>query len=325
MEIIENNDSVIFILPFKMKYFYLYNDEYFKNKGVNAKISVLMKRENILKGGGETEEKIKTLSVPYKYIYFIMEKIRRVFPSLPSLGSQEKVSDEKVFTTYVDEKQKEANGTPEKKDSFFGMLNPFNKSETKKEDIENIGSEPTAPPMSSETKKEEPSNQKTSSMFNIFGFSETKKDDVENIGSQDAKSENIQETQETQIQEPTGKEPLELKEVDTKEIDVLEKNSENLLFKIEIFGNIKKVNLENKEYIEREKIINEIVLNNNVNNGEHGIENTNEEPQQEPLKKSGGIYNVNNTIIIIGELATEEIDKLKYGIENTEAYNKLLL
>jgi hypothetical protein len=320
MEIIENKDSVVFILPFKMKYFYLYNDEYFKNRGVNAKISVLRKRENILKGGGEAEEKMKTLSVPYKYIYYIMEKIRGTLPSLPGSAPQEKVSDEKVFTTYVDEKQKEANTVPEKKDSFFGMLNPFNKSETKKEDVENIGPESSEQNKPTETiteTKKELSDQNKSSIFDIFKFSETKKEATP-IDSEESKPENIKEIQETK--EP--QEPQETKEVDTKDVDMLEKNSENLLFKIEIFGNIKKVNLENKEYIEREKIINEIVYNNN---GEHGIENTNEEPQQDPQKKSGGVYNVDDTIIVIGELATEDINKLKHGIEGTEAYNKLLL
>jgi hypothetical protein len=355
MDIIEEKDSLIFILPFKMKYFYVYNDIYFKNKGVDAKISVLIKKNSVIKGGGNIEEKMDTLSIPYKYIYYIMEKIRSMLPSLPGIGSQ-KQSDGTVFTTFVNESKKENNGifnifnssssepkkevpvetaikkeepaettpkkeepaetTPKKeelqpenpKTSFFNMFNSSSPEPKKEEPVE------TTP------KKEEPQPEKTkSSFFNMFNSSspEPKKEEINNItGVDDVKLEI----------NPEEKEEEKEKVMDTSDTEKLKRNSENLLFKIQIFGNIKKVNIENNSYVEKEKIINEIWNNNN---GEHRIHNEEEgeteESEQDTQKKNGGIFNLNNTIIIIGELTREEINKLKQGIEYTEAYNKLLL
>ena len=296
MNTIEKKDSVVFLLPFKMKYFYLYNDEYFNNKNIHAKISVLMKQDasinktDVIKGGGETEEKIKTLSVPYKYIYYVMEKIRGTLPSISGSRPQEKVSDEQVFNAYIDENKKKTNEVPQKKSSFFGMFSPFKKSEK----AENIVPVKTEEPVSE--------NKKTSGL-DVFIDSETAQES-DNVLAEDIKLEDLEE-----------------KQIDTTKLDELEKKSENLIFKIEIFGIVKKVNIENREYIEREKIVNEIV-NNNF--GKHGI-SYKDESQEEPQKKSGGVYNVDGKIIVIGELPAEDINKLKDNIEGTELSNKLLL
>jgi hypothetical protein len=329
MDIIEEEKSVTFLLPFKMKYLYVYNDVYFKNKGFNAKIYVTKTPGSVIKGGAYSEEKMKTLSIPYKYIYYIMEKIRSTIPSLPGIGN-EPSSDEKTFNTFVDENKKENKGffnmfnlfssepkkeepaetttnkeEPEKKNSsIFNMFTP-SESEKKKEE-----------PAETTTKKEEPEPEKTkSSLLYMFTSSnEPKKEEVKNsVDVEDVKVEiNTEEKEEEE-------------EIDTRDEEKLKRNSENLLFKIKIEGSIKitTVNVESTNYIQREQIINDIVFLNT--NGDHGMDvNANEESQQDPLKKSGGVFILNNTIIVIGELATEEINKLKQGIEYTEAYNKLL-
>lgn len=296
MDIIEEENSVTFLLPFKMKYLYVYNDVYFKNKGFDAHIYVTKTPGSVIKGGAYSEEKMKTLTIPYKYIYYIMEKIRSIMPSLPGIGN-EPSSDEKTFNTFVDESKKENNG-------FFNMFN-FSSSEPKKEK-----------PAETPTKKEEPEPEKTkSSLLSMFTSSnEPKKEEVKNsVDVEDVKVEiNTEEKEEEE-------------EIDTSDEEKLKRNSENLIFKIKIEGSIKinTVNVENTNYIEREQIINDIVLLNT--NGDHGMDvNANNDSSQDPVKKSGGVFILNNTIIVIGELATEEINKLKQGIEYTEAYNKLL-
>lgn len=281
MEIIEKEESLVFMLPFKMKYFYLYNDEYFKNKNINAKISVLIKSNAIMKGGAFEEKKYNSLSVPYKYVYYIMEKIRGTISSSTSTP-KENVSDEKVFTTYVNENKSEIPVSSNKKRSFFSMINPFGKSEKPDEQV-----------IISPTSETKPEETKSTSFFNIFKSQEPK-NEIENI--------------------PISGNVDELNEMDINETDKLEKNSDNLLLKVEIFGNVKKVDIENRSYIEREKIINEIV------SGEHF--STNENNNQE---NSGGVYTINNEIIVFGELSIESINKLKNGIEYTDAYNKISL
>jgi hypothetical protein len=238
MDIIEEKDSVIFILPFKMKYFYVYNDIYFKNKGVDAKISVLIKKNSVTKGGGNIEEKMDTLSIPYKYIYYIMEKIRSVMPSLPGIGS-EKPSDETVFTKFVDESKKENKG-------FFNMFNSSSPEPKKEEPAETTPKKEEPQPenpktsffnmfnsYSPEPKKEEPQPEKTkTSFFNMFNSSspEPKKEEINNItGVDDVKLEI----------NPEEKEEEKEKVMDTSDEEKLKRNSENLLFKIQIFGNIK--------------------------------------------------------------------------------------
>jgi hypothetical protein len=310
MDIIEEKDSVIFLLPFKMKYLYVYNDVYFKNKGFDAKIYVTKTPGSVIKGGAYSEEKMKTLSIPYKYIYYIMEKIRSTIPSLPGIGN-EPSSDEKTFNTFVDESKKENKG-------FFNMFN-LSSSEPKKEE-----------PVEITTKKEEPEKPKTS-LFNMFTPSnEPKKEEpVETTTKkEEPKKEEVNNSVDVEDvkldMNPEEKEKEKEEEIDTSDEEKLKRNSENLIFKIKIVGSITTVNIENTDYIQREQIINDIVFLNT--NGEHEMAvNANNDSSQDPLKKSGGVFILNNTIIVIGELATEEINKLKQGIEYTEAYNKLLL
>lgn len=295
MNTIVKKDSVIFILPFKMKYFYLYNDEYFKTRNIHATISVLLKsnadnlenisadQENIVKGGGEVEEKTKTLSVPYKYVYYVMERIRNSLPSLSrSTSQQTSVSDEKVFTTYLDQNKKEINETPKNKTSFFKTFNPFALFKTPSYNEDKLSADTT--------NADSPAQLSSIAVEEVF----------ENIPPDDMKTEQG-----------------ELKEIDITKKEDLEKNSENLLFKIEIFGNVKKMNIENKEYVEREKIVDEIFYNNSVGGNESN-------QQQEENNKVGGVYEVDGKIIVIGELGTDDINKLKDKIEGTELYNKFL-
>jgi len=345
MDIIEEKDSVIFLLPFKMKYLYVYNDVYFKNKGIDAHIYVTKTPGSVIKGGAYSEEKMKTLSIPYKYIYYIMEKIRSTIPSLPGIGN-EPSSDEKTFDTFVDESKKENKG-------FFNMFN-LSSSEPKKEEsvetttkkeepkktnssIFDMFTPPSNEPKKEEpveitTKKEEPEKPKTS-LFNMFTPSnEPKKEEpVETITKkEEPKKEEVNnsvDVEDVKVEintEEKEEEKEEEEKIDTSDEEKLKRNSENLIFKIKIEGSIKitTVNVENTGYIEREQIINDIVLLNT--NGEHGMVNENNETTQDPLKKSGGVFILNNRIIVIGELSTEEINKLKPGIEYTEAYNKLL-
>jgi len=294
MDIIEEENSLTFLLPFKMKYLYVYNDVYFKNKGFDAHIYVTKTPGSVIKGGAYSEEKMKTLSIPYKYIYYIMEKIRSIIPSLPGIGN-EPSSDEKTFNTFVDENKKENKG-------FFNMFTPSN--EPKKEE-----------PAETTTKKEEPEKTNSSILSMFTPSNEPKKEEVNNIA----------DVEDIKLDMNPEEEKKEEEEIDTNDEEKLKRNSENLIFKIKIEGSIKinTVNVENTGYIEREQIINDIVLLNT--NGDHGMDvNANNDSSQDPLKKSGGVFILNNRIIVIGELATEEINKLKQGIEYTEAYNKLL-
>jgi hypothetical protein len=208
-------------------------------------------------------------------------------------SSEPKKEEPAVITTKKEEPEKP-------KTSLLSMFTPSN--EPKKEE-----------PVETTTKKEEP-KKTNSSIFDMFKSSEPKKEEVNNsVDVEDVKLDmNPEEEKE------------EEEEIDTSDEEKLKRNSENLIFKIKIVGSITTVNIENTDYIQREQIINDIVFFNT--NGEHEMAvNANNNSSQDPLKKSGGVFILNNTIIVIGELATEEINKLKQGIEYTEAYNKLLL
>jgi hypothetical protein len=296
MQEIETDNGMTFILPFKLKYFYLYNEEYFKNKNIQAKISVLIKKDNIILGGGTTVEEIaeesKQLSIPYRYIYYIMESIRISLPfsnkkesnniTVQSTPSSTNATDTNIFTKF---------------------LNNFKRTPVKES---NEGIPTTEEPLSAESTT--PSTNATD--INIFTkfLNNFKRTPVKES------NEGIPNTEEPNSKSLSSDEILV--SMDTSDTDKLEQNEDKLLLKIEILEKMKKIGLDELPYIKREKIANEIIKNKKINDKSNN--------ENDPNEKGLVYENDNNEILVIGDLSLDDKKLLMLGIENTEVYNNLM-
>jgi hypothetical protein len=336
MQEIKTDNGMIFIYPFRLEYFYVYNEEYFKNKNIPAKISVLIKKDNIISGGATSEEiteKSKQLTIPYRYVYFIMENIRNVIASsftstkdtnnASSVDSATKPADDvSVFTSFLGTKKPEQptkEEPPEKKEE------PSSSDDAVKP--EGIPSADNQKPSSSDDavkpeegeplqKTEPPSSSDNNGEKSKEGEPLQKKEppsSSDNNGEKSKEGEPLQKKEPPSSSDNNEGEPL--KEMDTSDPDKLQRNEDKLLFKIEILEEMNKIKLDELPYVTREKIVNEIVNNNKY---KHTTPQTNEE-------EKGVVYENNkHEILVIGNLVLDDKKALMLGIENTEVYNNLL-
>jgi hypothetical protein len=297
MQEIETENGMTFILPFRLEYFYVYNEEYFKNKNIDAKISVLIKKDNIITGGATTEEiteKSKQLSIPYRYIYFIMESIRNV-----------------ITTSFADKTESniapsaDVAPAPSKNVSDTTIFTNF---------LNNFKTNPEQPTEG----KPQPENEPPSSDDVVVKPEEGKPQPENEPPSSDEVVVKPEEGKPQPENEP-------LKEMDTSDHDKLQRNKDKLLFKIEILEKIKKIALDELPYITREKIANEIVNNNTYKHKNANVDKDEDNDAEVDLDEKGAVYETNkNDILVIGNLSLEDKKVLMLGIENTEVYNKLL-
>jgi len=321
---------MIFIYPFRLEYFYVYNEEYFKNKNIPAKISVLIKKDNIISGGATSEEiteKSKQLTIPYRYVYFIMENIRNVIASSftstkdsSNASSVDKPADDvSVFTSFLGTKKTEE---PAKEEPQSKTEPPSSSDDAVKP--EGIPSADNQKPSSSDDavkpeegeplQKTEPPSSSDDAMKPEEG------EPLQKTEPPSSSDNNVGEplANDSKKEPPSSSDNNEgepLKEMDTSDPDKLQRNEDKLLFKIEILEEMNKMKLDELPYVTREKIVNEIVNNNKY---KHTTQQTNEE-------EKGVVYENNkHEILVIGNLVLDDKKALMLGIENTEVYNNLL-
>jgi len=282
----------------------------------------LIKKDNIISGGATSEEiteKSKQLTIPYRYVYFIMENIRNVIASSFTStkdtnnasyvdSASKPVADASVFTAFWDTKKTEQPAKEEPK------ANDPNKEESSSSNNNVVKPEEGEPP---QKKDEPPSSSDNNAVKPEEGEPLANDSKTEPPSSSD---NNVGEplANDSKKEPPSSSDNNEgepLKEMDTSDPDKLQRNEDKLLFKIEILEEMKKMKLDELPYVTREKIVNEIVNNNKY---KHTTQQTNEE-------EKGVVYENNkHEILVIGNLVLDDKKALMLGIENTEVYNNLL-
>ena len=73
IKISESEEGTIFEIDYNEENLRIYTDDYFKNRGIEATISLIVDKNEFMKGGNtffEDNEEEKTLTVPYRYFYY---------------------------------------------------------------------------------------------------------------------------------------------------------------------------------------------------------------------------------------------------------------
>jgi len=73
IKISESEEGAVFEIDYNEENLRIYSDDYFKNHGIEATISLVMDKNEFMKGGNtffEDNEEEKTLTVPYRYFYY---------------------------------------------------------------------------------------------------------------------------------------------------------------------------------------------------------------------------------------------------------------
>jgi hypothetical protein len=73
IKISESEEGAVFEIDYNEENLRIYTDDYFKNHGIEATISLVMDKNEFMKGGNtffEDNEEEKTLTVPYRYFYY---------------------------------------------------------------------------------------------------------------------------------------------------------------------------------------------------------------------------------------------------------------
>jgi len=73
IKISESEEGTIFEIDYNEENLRIYTDDYFKNCGIEATITLVMDKNEFMKGGNvffEDNEEEKTLTIPYRYFYY---------------------------------------------------------------------------------------------------------------------------------------------------------------------------------------------------------------------------------------------------------------
>ena len=73
IKISESEEGTIFEIDYNEENLRIYTDDYFKNHGIEATITLVMDKNEFMKGGNtffQDNEEEKTLTVPYRYFYY---------------------------------------------------------------------------------------------------------------------------------------------------------------------------------------------------------------------------------------------------------------
>jgi len=73
IKISESEEGTIFEIDYNEENLRIYTDDYFKNRGIEATITLVMDKNEFMKGGNvffEDNEEEKTLTIPYRYFYY---------------------------------------------------------------------------------------------------------------------------------------------------------------------------------------------------------------------------------------------------------------
>jgi hypothetical protein len=290
IKVFETDEGTIFEMDYSEDILEMYSDNYFTNRGVQAKLNIIVDNEHLIKGGGGPINEEQTITIPYRYFYYRAKYL---------LGIGKKVKET------IQKKQ----DTPQQKEE------PIEKKEDtpqqKEEEEEDV------------TKVEEPIEKKEKSVFieffkgipdKIMGFFNGLKDLGRNVKASiytnPVEVKPIQVTSTDDSREHVDSEKEDNSDIDVDDIGFEEEEDEDDIKKIRIIVDskeIKKIEKDKLTYKELRIIF--YTLNEKI---------------RKNIIWENGVYIINNrcAILNIEEEEGDENEKLLNIWEGSEIYKK---
>jgi hypothetical protein len=70
IKIFETDEGTAFEMDYSEDILEMYSDNYFTNRGIQAKLNIILDNQHLIKGGGGSIDDDQTITIPYRYFYY---------------------------------------------------------------------------------------------------------------------------------------------------------------------------------------------------------------------------------------------------------------
>ena len=191
IKVFETDEETTFEMDYSEDLLEIYTDNYFTNRGTQAKLNIIVDKEEIIKGGGQIHED-QTLTIPYRYFYYrakyfsgLGKKIQQTIKKKEDTPLEEEKEDVTKEEEPIEKKEKSAfieffKGVPDKIMGFFNGLKDLGRNVNTSIYTNPVEVKPIQTPTISEGREHVDSEKDDSSAIDIEDISYDEKEEEDN-------------------------------------------------------------------------------------------------------------------------------------------------